>query len=112
MVIDQIDIPNMSIVKPKYDAPVRANRDAPETLEPAFERVEPEAGKIHIRWSPGAVKNGEDVLNLLDHVGLEPSPVAVDKKSLESLVSETLDHACAAGPLLSYPTVTSDACQS
>ena len=83
----------MSIVKPKYDAPVRANRDAPETSESAFERMELEAGKIHIRRNPGAVKNGEDVFDLLDQFGLESSPFTVDKKSLESLVSKTLDHA-------------------
>ena len=102
----------MSIVKAKYDAPVRANRDAPETFEPAFERVEPEAGKFHIRWHSGAAQNREDVFDLLDHVGLEPSTFAVDKKSLESLVPKTLDHARAAGSLLSYPTVTSEAFQS
>jgi hypothetical protein len=54
MVINQIDIPNMSITKPKYHAPVRSNRDAPETFEPAFERVKPEAGKIHIQRNPQA----------------------------------------------------------
>ena len=91
----------MSIAKSKYNAPVRSNRDAPETLEPAFERVEPKAGKFHIRRDPGAVEHGEDVFDLLDHVALEPSTFAVDKKSLESLVSKILDHARAAGPLLS-----------
>jgi hypothetical protein len=112
MVIDQIDIPNMSIAKPKYHAPVRSNRDAPETFEPAFERVEPETGKIHIRRDPGAAQNGEDVFDLLDRIGMEPSPFAVDEKPLDSLVSKTLDHAGAAGPVLRYPTVTSDDCQS
>jgi len=102
----------MSIVKPKYDPPVRAHCDAPETLQPALERVEPEAGKIHIRRNPGAVEHAEYILNLLDHVGLEPSTFAVNKKSLKPLVSKTLDHARAAGPLLRYPTVTSEALQS
>ena len=102
----------MSIVQPKNNPPVCANRGAPETFEPASERVEPEAGKIHIRRNPGAVKDGEDVFDLLDHVGLEPSPFTVDKESLEPLVSKTLNHACAAGPVVSYPTVTSDAFQS
>jgi len=116
MVIDQIDIPNMSIVQPKNNAPVRANRDAPETLEPAFEWMKPEAGKIHIRRNPGAAQNGEDVFDLLDHVGLKSSPFAVNKKSLESLVSKSLDHARVSKPtLLLLPgnrTVTSDALQS
>jgi hypothetical protein len=102
----------MSIVEPKYDAPVGANRDAPKTFEPAFERVELETGKIHIRRNPGAVKNGEDVFDLLDQFGLQSSPFAMDKKSLESLVSKTLDHAHVAEQLLRYPTVTSDAFQS
>ena len=102
----------MSITKSKYDAPVRSNRDAPETFEPAFERVEPEAGKIHIRRNPCAAQNREDVFDLLDHVGLEASPLAVDKKSLQPLVSKMLDHVSAARPLLDYPTVTSNACQS
>jgi hypothetical protein len=101
----------MAIVKPKYDPPVRANRDAPETLQPAFERMKPEAGKFHIRRYPGAVKDGEDVFNLLDHIGLEPSTFAVNKKSLESLVSKILDHAHGAGSEF-YLTVTSCACQS
>ena len=112
MVIDQIDIPNMSITKPKYHAPVCSNRDAPEPFEPAFERVKPEAGKIHIQRNPGAAQNGEDVFDLVDHVGLKPSPLAIDEKPLESLVSKTLDHVSASGPVLSYPTVTSGALQS
>lgn len=69
----------MSILEPKNDAPVCSNRDAPETLEPAFERMKPEAGKIHIRRDPGAAQNGEDVFDLLDHVGLKSSPFAVNK---------------------------------
>jgi hypothetical protein len=112
MVIDQIDIANMAIVKPKHDTPVRSNGDAPETLEPAFKWMELEAGKIHIRRNSGAAKNREEVLNLLDHVGLEPSSFAVDKKPLQSLVSKILDHAYGAGPVPSYATVISDAFQS
>jgi len=103
----------MSITKAKYHAPVRPNRDAPEPLEPAFERVEPETGKIRIRRNPGAAhQNGEDVFDLFDHVGLEPSTFAVDEKPLESLVSKILDQISAARPVLSYPTVTSGALQS
>ena len=111
MVIDQIDIPNMSITKAKYHAPIRANRDALESFEPAFERVQPEAGKTHIRRNPGAAQNGQDVFDLFDHLGLEPSTFAVDEKPLQSFVAKTLDHVGAARPVRDNPTVTSGALQ-
>jgi hypothetical protein len=44
MIINQIDIVNMSILKSKYDAPIGAHRDAPDSLEPTGRAAQDDEG--------------------------------------------------------------------
>jgi hypothetical protein len=113
MVINQIDVPHISVSKTKDDAPICPNGHAPETPQVAFEGMESKAGEIHIFGNPSPAQNGKDVLNLFDPIRMESLAVAINKKPLKPLVPKTLDHAPGVSTALSskHPNLTSDTCQ-
>src|SRR3990172_2494360 len=52
VVINQIDIPHVSVSKTKDDAPVRPNGHAPEAFQVALERMQSESREFHISGYP------------------------------------------------------------
>jgi hypothetical protein len=92
VVVNQINLAGLPTLKPEDHAPVRPHRHTPEVLPIALESVQPKSRKVHIRGSWRAVKDGEDVLDLLDVVRTYPFSVAVLEESFQAFVPEALNH--------------------
>jgi len=113
VVINQVNVTDVSALKTKDDAPVCPNGHAPEALQVALERVKPESREIHIFGYSGTAENSKNVLNLLDQIRADSFALAVNKKPLESLVPKTLNHPLGASTALlsEHLNLTSDTCQ-
>ena len=104
MVIDQINVASAAFFKAEDHAPVRPDCHAPEASQATLEGVEPETGEIHVFRLSGTVENGEDILDLLNVIGMDALRFAVLEKPLQPLVPEAPNHC-------QQLTVTSDNCQ-
>jgi hypothetical protein len=92
MVVEIVDVRRVARFEAEDHAPVRPHRHTPEVLPIALESVQPKSRKVHIRGSWRAVKDGEDVLDLLDVVRTYPLSVAVLEESFQAFVPEALNH--------------------
>jgi len=61
VVIEIIDFKYMAFDKSKNYPPIGSNRDCPESIEFAFQRVRFESWKIHILHCAGCIQAREDV---------------------------------------------------
>lgn len=64
VVVDKIDVDDIDAVKAKDDPPVRRNGHAPETSKIAGQRMEPQAGIVHIAWRPSDIEITQDTDDL------------------------------------------------
>jgi len=69
MIIHKIDVIGVPGFKTKNDTPISRNTDRPETFQIAFERMQPEAGDIHIRNHGCFIKTGEDARDFISLIG-------------------------------------------
>ena len=69
MVVDIIDIKGVRFGKTEDDPPICANSDRPQARQFAFERVQAEAGDIHIDRDASCLQPCENITQLLDVLG-------------------------------------------
>ncbi|HZA66292.1 MAG TPA: hypothetical protein VE592_05040, partial [Geminicoccaceae bacterium] len=88
MVVEQIDIEGIAILETEDDAPVRGDLDRKEAFQFALERVEPEAGGIHVGHSRRGVQPAQDTPNLGGLVGSDAAAVALLEETLQPPMPE------------------------
>jgi len=66
MVVEQVNVGNVTILEPKNNPPVRPDGDTPVSGEVAFERVQSEAGQIHVLGPCGASQKAKHTCDLID----------------------------------------------
>jgi hypothetical protein len=69
MVVSQINIRRVAFLKTKNDAQVGRDRNAPETLQVALERVQPPPGKQSDLLRLGGFVNRQQDVTYLPHEG-------------------------------------------
>ena len=72
MVVGQINVARAAFFKAKDHTPVRPDGHAPEAFQAALEGAEPETGKIHVFRLSSTVEDGEDILDLLNVIRVDP----------------------------------------
>ena len=92
MIIQQIDFECISVLETKDDAPVRPHRHRPEALQVPTQWVQSETMHVDVLDFLGYVQDCQDVLDLLNVLGIYPSAAAMFEELLQSLVAETYDH--------------------
>ena len=92
MIVDELHVAGGAVREAEDDAPIGPHRDAPEALAVAFQRMQPEAGKIHVLHGSSRLQSRQDVLDLLDLLRCQPAAVARFVESLQPAVLETADH--------------------
>ena len=68
MVIDQIDVKHLAVLKPKYDPPIRPDRNGPEPLQPALEGMQAKARPVEGLQTRCRIEGGENVSDAFDHL--------------------------------------------
>ena len=88
MVAEQIDVEGIAILEPEDDAPVVGNLHRPEALQLDLERVEPEAGGIHIGHGRRSIQTAQDTPSLSHLVRADATAVALLEETLQPAMPE------------------------
>jgi len=78
VVIHQINIENVTLFEPEYDAPVTADADAPISLQ----SVQAISGKVNVRRTYCRIEMGQHIDNALELIRLDLTGVPVLKQTL------------------------------
>jgi len=65
---------------------------SPKTFEPAFERVQPETGHIHVGHDAGRIEPRENIAKLNGMFGKNTPRVVIFMKALQPLVAYRPNH--------------------
>ena len=60
VVVDQVDLGRVNALEPEHDPPIAGHPHGPVTGEVPFQRMEPEAGKIHVLWAGRMIETRQD----------------------------------------------------
>ena len=91
MVVGQINIKRIAVFKPEDDAPVAGDRNAPQPLQIAFERMQPVARQIEIRRAAGLIQVSQDIRDPARLIGANFAGIPVLKQAPQSTMAERLD---------------------
>ena len=86
MVVQVINVESIMLGKAKNDPPVCTNRNRPKTFRPALERLQPEAGHIHIGGHPDRIEPCQNIAALIGVFGYDAARVVLFMEALQSLV--------------------------
>jgi hypothetical protein len=75
------------VAKAENHPPVRANGHAVETLQFALQRVQTETRQVHVSDCPGCIEPRQNVAQLADMLGNNPTLIVVFMKAFQSLVA-------------------------
>lgn len=92
MVVDQINIDDINVIETKNDPPVPGNGHAPEALQAAGERVQPQAGEIDVPWHSRRIQSGENSGYLLPKGCVNLRRVVTLVEAFQSAMPKTADH--------------------
>jgi len=92
VVVDQVDIGRVDSLEPEHDPPIARDPYRPVAGEVAFQCMEPEAGKIHVRWAGRLIETRQDPLYLCSVCGRYAASVSPFVKELQAFVPEVDDH--------------------
>jgi hypothetical protein len=92
MVVGQLNVKRILPLKPEHDAPIRSNRNRPEPLQVAFQRMQPIARQIERLRCCSRIENRKNSLYRIQQVRAYPASIAAFIKALESSVLEAPNH--------------------
>jgi hypothetical protein len=92
MIVNQIDVMDVSVREPKNNTPIAGDRNAPLTLPVAFQWVEPQARKVHISRVGSDVQERKDILQTVSKGCMDFTPIAAVVQAPQSAMSEARDH--------------------
>jgi hypothetical protein len=92
MVIGQLNVKRILSFKAENDAPIGPHGHGPESLQVAFQRVQPIAGQIEGLRRCRRIENRKDALRRVQQVGAYPASVPTFVETLETSVLEAPDH--------------------
>lgn len=93
MIIEIVDIERVAFRKAEDDSPVCPDGHGPKAFELAFERMEPETGKVHIRDDSRSVEPHQNIAQFLGVLARDTALVVIFIKAFEALVADRPDHA-------------------
>jgi hypothetical protein len=82
VVIHQINIENVTLFEPEYDAPVTGDADAPISLHISLQWVQAISGKVNLRGTYRRIEMGQHIDNALELIRLDLTGVPVLKQTL------------------------------
>lgn len=85
MVVNQFNIARVAVLKSEDHPPVCPNRDSVEPFPIPFQRMQPEAGQIHIVRTGRTIEHRKDILDLLKKISPNPFRLTVFKQPLSAL---------------------------
>ena len=92
MIIDAIDIEDISFGEATNHSPVGPNSNRPKAFPFALERVQPETRQIHVRNAASRIKARDNIAQLRSVVGKYAAPVVCIPKAFQSFVANRTDH--------------------
>lgn len=91
MVVEKIDVKGVAFFEPKYDPPVAADCDAPETFQVAAEPVQSEALRIHVFYRARHIEAGQDTVDFVGEIGRQLAPVIALEQPFEASMPNISD---------------------
>jgi hypothetical protein len=92
VVIDIINISRASAFKTKYDPPVGANSDTPESGEIAPQRVQSKPNDIHVLRPGRRIQTRQDPCDFRDMLRVQPTAVIVLVEPTQTAMPEPRNH--------------------
>jgi hypothetical protein len=92
MVINQLNVIDLSAIKAEDNSPVRSNCYGPKAFPVALQRVEVKTGQPHVVNGVGFVELEEDRSNLGDQVRSNAGRIVLFKEPLQAPMAKADDH--------------------
>ena len=92
MVVDIINIKRVRVDKTENYTPVCSNRYRPKAAEPAFQRMEPKTGNIHVGYVPECIEPRQNIAQLFNMLCQSAPRFFVFVKSFQPLVAYGADY--------------------
>jgi hypothetical protein len=92
VIINQLNVKEVSILKPENDPPVGANGNGPESFAVTFQLMQAVAGKIESVGRFRGVERGQNIFDSLDEVCPDLTGVVTLEKPFKPPVLKALDH--------------------
>jgi hypothetical protein len=92
MIVDEIDIECPAILEAKYNAPVGADGNGPESFEITRQLVQPEHRLVHAFDLMRSMQGGQDGPDLDDMLRIDAADVVILEEAPQPLVLEAADH--------------------
>jgi hypothetical protein len=92
VVINVIDILDVTVHKAEDDTPIRANRHCPKSLQVAPESMQAKTRKVHVVGSAGRIETRKDVSELSDLLRRQATWIVVLMKTTQPFVADRPDH--------------------
>jgi hypothetical protein len=85
VIINQLNVKDLSILEPENDPPVGANGDSPESFAVTFELMQAIAGEIESVGRSRGVERGQNIFDSLDEVCPDLTAVVTLEKPFQPL---------------------------
>jgi hypothetical protein len=92
VVVNQLNVIDLSSIKPKNNSPVGSDCNRPKASPVALQRMQVKARQAQILNGGGFVQMDEDGSNFVPHVGPYPCRIVLLKEPFQAPVPETDDH--------------------
>jgi len=92
VIVHVVHVKGVTIDKPKYHAPIGANRDGVKALQVALERMQPKAWNIHVLDGLRRIESCQNVAQFLSMLCRYAARVVVIVKPLKSLMANGAEH--------------------
>jgi len=92
VIITAIDVRNVLPFKPKNNAPICPNGDAPEPGKIAFQRMQSVPRQIKVLWLGRLVETGQNTPDFFDMLLVETTPIVIFVKAVQTAMLEAKDH--------------------
>jgi hypothetical protein len=93
MIVDEVNVRDVTSREPKYDAPVSGYRNTPEAVKVPAQRMQPQTRKVHVARHPGKVEIAENANDSFSMCGMNARGIAAIMQPPQAPMPETADHA-------------------
>src|SRR5262249_30875977 len=94
VIVDQINVSGVLSLKAEDHTPIGFYGDGPEAFQFPFQRVKPEAWRVHVARRARLIQPGEDATQFFYILGADFAAVVILEESFQTLVPKASYHRC------------------
>jgi len=93
MIVNEINVSDVTSREPEYDAPVTGYRNTPEAIQVPGQRMQAQTCEVHVARHPGKVEIAENANDSFSMRGMNARGIAAIMQPSQAPMPETADHA-------------------